>query len=106
MAGGSSLRSPLLMRKMVAEFVGTALLLVAVIGSGIAAQTLSPTDTTLALTLSDTFAGIAPASVLPFVGAQLVGAALACGVARFLWPELSAAAEAVVVPHERERGVG
>src|SRR2546423_13082200 len=36
-------------RKALAEFVGTALLLVAVIGSGIAAQRLSPDDTGLEL---------------------------------------------------------
>jgi glycerol uptake facilitator-like aquaporin len=38
-----------LARKALAEFVGTALLLIAVIGSGIAAQRLSPTDTGLEL---------------------------------------------------------
>jgi glycerol uptake facilitator-like aquaporin len=37
--------------------------------------------------LSDTFAGIAPASVLPFIAAELIGAALAVGVARILFPE-------------------
>ena len=35
---------------------------------------------------SDTFAGIAPASVLPFIVAQLVGAALAVGLLRVLYP--------------------
>ena len=39
---------------------------------------------TLARTLSDTFAGIAPSSVLPFVVAQLAGAAVACAAVRFL----------------------
>lgn len=38
---------------------------------------------TVARTLSDTFAGIAPGSVLPFVAAQLAGALLATGAARF-----------------------
>jgi glycerol uptake facilitator-like aquaporin len=61
---------------------------------------------TLARTLSDTFAGIAPVSVLPFVVAQLVGAALACAAVRLLWPLIADAAEVVVVPHEREIGVG
>ena len=61
---------------------------------------------TLARTLSDTFAGIAPASVLPFVVAQLIGAVLACAVVRFLWPQLADGAEEVVVPHEHEVGVG
>ncbi len=39
----------MLLRKAGAEFIGTALLLIAVVGSGIAAQTLSATDTGLAL---------------------------------------------------------
>ena len=38
-----------LARKALAEFIGTALLLIAIIGSGIAAQRLSPTDTGLQL---------------------------------------------------------
>ncbi|BDZ64408.1 aquaporin [Agromyces mangrovi Wang et al. 2018] len=37
--------------------------------------------------ISDTFAGIAPASVLPYIGAQLVGAAIALVVVRFLFPK-------------------
>lgn len=36
-------------RKVLAEFIGTALLVLAVVGSGIAAQRLSPTDTGLQL---------------------------------------------------------
>jgi glycerol uptake facilitator-like aquaporin len=41
---------------------------------------------TLARALSDTFAGIAPANVLPFIAAQIVGALAAVGVACWLWP--------------------
>ncbi len=40
---------------------------------------------TVARTLSDSFAGIAPSSVLPFVAAQVVGALLAVGLARVLF---------------------
>ena len=40
---------PPLARRLVAEFLGTALLVAVVIGSGIAAQRLSPTDTGLQL---------------------------------------------------------
>ncbi|MGN6216699.1 MAG: aquaporin [Solirubrobacterales bacterium] len=49
---------------------------------------------------SDTFAGIAPASVPAFVAAQLLGAALALGLIRTLYPKLTPdeAAEAVL-PH-------
>jgi arsenate reductase len=54
---------------------------------------------TLARTLSDTFAGIAPASVPGFVLAQLVGAGLAVGVARVLWPDIARVADVAVVPH-------
>ena len=48
---------------------------------------------TIARSLSDSFAGIAPADVAGFVGAQFVGAVLALGVCRWLFP-----AEASPVP--------
>ncbi len=48
--------------------------------------------------LTNTFAGIAPASVPLFVVAQLVGAALAVALARYLFPDVPAAD--VVVPHD------
>ena len=41
---------------------------------------------TLARTLSDTFAGIAPSSVPAFVAMQLVGGGVGLGVVAFLWP--------------------
>jgi glycerol uptake facilitator-like aquaporin len=45
---------------------------------------------TLARALSDTFAGIAPSSALPFILAQLVGAAIAAGLCGWLFrPERS-----------------
>jgi glycerol uptake facilitator-like aquaporin len=55
---------------------------------------------------SNTFAGIAPASVPGFVLAQLAGGAVAIGVLRMLYPDVSAeeAAE-VVLPHGRSPGV-
>lgn len=49
---------------------------------------------------SDTFAGISPASVPAFVIAQLVGAALGAALVVVLYPDVSRAAAAVVVPHE------
>ncbi len=53
---------------------------------------------------SDTFAGIAPASVPPFVVAQLVGGVVAFGVIRALYPEVGPAMAAdVVVPHDGRR---
>jgi glycerol uptake facilitator-like aquaporin len=52
---------------------------------------------------SDTFAGIAPASVPAFVAAQLAGGALAYGVIRVLYPDVMPAEAAdVVVPHADE----
>ena len=41
---------------------------------------------TIARTLSDTFAGIRPASAPGFIAAQILGAALAVGTARILFP--------------------
>jgi glycerol uptake facilitator-like aquaporin len=55
---------------------------------------------------SDSFAGIAPASVPPFIAAQLVGAALAFGVIRVLYPDLTAAEAAdAVLPHEEPAAI-
>lgn len=53
---------------------------------------------TVGRTLSNTFAGIAPASVPMFVVMQLIGALAGVGAARFWYPDL--AADAVVVPYE------
>jgi glycerol uptake facilitator-like aquaporin len=43
---------------------------------------------TLARSLTDTFAGIRPADVLPFVGAQIVGAVSAVGLFRWFHPSI------------------
>ena len=51
---------------------------------------------TVARMFTDSFAGIAPASVLPFVLAQLGGAAVGLALALFLFP--TAASTAVTVP--------
>jgi len=58
---------------------------------------------TLARSLSDTFAGIRPADVPGFVAAQLLGAAAATALFRWLVPALPAEAKDVVVPHEKVR---
>lgn len=42
---------------------------------------------TIARSLSDTFAGIAPAGVLAFIVAQLVGMLVAVAIAAWLWPK-------------------
>jgi arsenate reductase len=53
---------------------------------------------------SDTFAGIAPASVPGFVVAQVIGAGVAIGVIRLLYPHVTPeqAAE-IMFPHEQEQ---
>jgi glycerol uptake facilitator-like aquaporin len=42
---------------------------------------------TIARSLSDTFAGIAPAGVLAFIAAQMLGSVAAVVLARWLWPQ-------------------
>jgi len=54
----------------------------------------------LARMLSDTFAGIAPASAPMFVLMQAIGAAAAVIVVALLYPQLAHRAPAVVVPHD------
>jgi glycerol uptake facilitator-like aquaporin len=44
---------------------------------------------TIARSLSDTFAGIAPSGVIAFIAAQLMGAAAATALARWLWGKKS-----------------
>jgi glycerol uptake facilitator-like aquaporin len=55
---------------------------------------------TLARTLSNTFAGIAPRSVAAFVASQAIGGVLAVVAIRLFWPDIERVAEVVVVPHE------
>jgi len=61
---------------------------------------------TIARSLSDTFTGIKPSDVLPFIGAQVAGSLAATFLFRWLVPGLSAPADQVVVPrrsvHEHE----
>ncbi len=57
---------------------------------------------TLARALTDTFSGIAPRDVPGFIAAQLLGAAAATVLFRWLVPSLPATADAVVVPHIEE----
>ncbi|SBS73800.1 aquaporin [uncultured Microbacterium sp.] len=45
---------------------------------------------TIGRIFTDTFAGIAPASVIPFVGAQVIGAAVALGLASVLFSGITA----------------
>jgi glycerol uptake facilitator-like aquaporin len=56
----------------------------------------------VARSLSDTFAGIAPADVLGFIAAQVVGALVATALFAWLWPG-NLADDAVVVPRQSGR---
>ena len=56
--------------------------------------------------LSNTFAGIRPASVPAFVGAEVAGAALAVATVAVLYPRPRLGAEQVVVPRLEEDGDG
>jgi glycerol uptake facilitator-like aquaporin len=58
---------------------------------------------TLARTLSDTFAGIAPSSAPAVVSAQLVGGGLGLACVVALYPGITAAADDVVLPHHNEK---
>ena len=58
---------------------------------------------TIARAFTATFAGIRPSDVPAFVGAQLVGAAVATFMFRWLVPTLPTSADEVVVPHIEER---
>jgi len=54
---------------------------------------------TIGRIFSDTFAGIAPASVLPFIAAQLVGAGVGVALVRTLYPDVAETTDLVVVAH-------
>ncbi|PYM89178.1 MAG: hypothetical protein DME08_25970 [Candidatus Rokuibacteriota bacterium] len=122
-------------RRVTAESVGTALLLAAVVGSGMMGERLAGGNVavallantlatgaalvaliltfgpisgahfnpavTLARAASDTFAGIRPADAPGFILAQLVGAAAATTLFRWLVPSLPDVAADVVLSERR-----
>jgi glycerol uptake facilitator-like aquaporin len=51
--------------------------------------------------LSDTFAGIAPASVAPFLAMQVIGMGAGLALLLALYPDAARGADEAVVPHER-----
>lgn len=59
-------------RKAFAEFLGSALLVAAVVGCGIAAQTLSPNDVGLQLLENSLATGAVPVALILSVGACCV----------------------------------
>jgi glycerol uptake facilitator-like aquaporin len=58
---------------------------------------------TVGRVFSDTFAGIAPASVLAFVIAQVVGAGVGAALVSALYPDVGSSADDAVVPHAHTR---
>jgi glycerol uptake facilitator-like aquaporin len=58
---------------------------------------------TIGRIFSDTFAGIAPASVPAFVIAQLIGAAAGMGLVLLFFPSAGRAADDVVLPHVADK---
>jgi glycerol uptake facilitator-like aquaporin len=54
---------------------------------------------TIGRIFTNTFAGIAPASVPGFIGMQLIGGLVAVALVLFLYPDAPSAADAVVIPH-------
>jgi glycerol uptake facilitator-like aquaporin len=58
---------------------------------------------TIARSMTDTFAGIRPADAPAFILAQIVGAATATALFRWLVPALPSTADQVIIPHGSER---
>jgi arsenate reductase len=59
---------------------------------------------TFARMFSDTFAGIAPSSVPGFIAFQVVGAVIAFGAIRIMFPDMAEVADEVVIPHAEAGG--
>jgi len=60
---------------------------------------------TIGRMFSDTFAGIAPSSVPPFIAAQILGGIVGVGVIRALYPAITSAdAAGIIVPHDSQAG--
>jgi glycerol uptake facilitator-like aquaporin len=60
---------------------------------------------TIGRMFSDTFAGIAPSSAPAYIGAQVIGSALAVAVIKALYPAITPAdAAGIIVPHPGDAG--
>ena len=60
---------------------------------------------TIGRTFSDTFAGIAPSSVLPFIAAQILGGIVAVAIIKVIYPAITPADAAdIIVPHHEQAG--
>jgi arsenate reductase len=106
------LRVPALGRQAFAEFLGSAGLVTVVIGAYITAAYWWSSSTSfanpmidVARTLTNTFAGVAPASVPMFAVMQSIGAAAAIAAVSVLYPGAAESAEDVVLPHPQSDSV-
>ena len=54
---------------------------------------------TIARVFTNTFTGIAPSSIAPFVAFELVGGIVAVALVTYLYPDIRAVADDIVVPH-------
>jgi glycerol uptake facilitator-like aquaporin len=96
-----------LTRRLLAEFVGSALSVTVIVGSGIAAAALSPHGgynpaVTIARVFSDTLAGIAPTSTPAFVSVQMVGILIGFALTALLYTDAARTADDIVIPHHRD----
>jgi arsenate reductase len=57
---------------------------------------------TIARTLSNTFAGIAPRSAPAFIGMQLIGMVIAIGAIAVLYPTIGEVADEILLRHDEE----
>ena len=102
---------------LVAECTGTALLLIAIVGSGIMGERLAGGNVGIALlansvanavtitrALTDTFTAVRMVDVRGFFAAQIAGAFAATALFAWLVPSLQSRAPHVVEPHEGARG--
>ena len=94
-------------RQLFAEFLGTAVLVAAVVGSAYcftSSTSFANPAVTIGRSITDTFSGIAPASVAMFIVAQLVGAALGAALTEYLFPRIGIDAEPLDLPDAVHHG--
>lgn len=96
-----SVAEPSLARRASAEILGTAFLLISIVAAiwYSSSTGFANPAVTVVRALTDTFMGIPPPDVLPFMAAQFAGAAVATFLFRWLVSALPSIADEVVLPH-------
>ena len=90
-----------LWRRLLAEFLGSGFLAAVVIGSGISSTSFANPAITIGRMFSDSFAGIAPSLVPPYIAAGVAGGIAGVLIIKALYLGVTPAEAAdVVVPHE------